>query len=63
MSQLVTNVGAETICHKLPDKSRQEKDNIGSSITHDHPKGKALIIYDSDGKTVWFSLTAEESVY
>ena len=63
MAQLVTNVGAETISHKLPNESREKKENIGSDITRKNPKGKALIIYDSDGKTVWYSLTAEESVY
>ncbi|MEO0738479.1 MAG: hypothetical protein AAFZ35_16925 [Cyanobacteria bacterium J06649_12] len=60
---IICNEGANGISYRFPDGiGFREKEDLGARITHDHPKGKALTIFNTDGST-WYSLTVEESIY
>ncbi|MEO0396232.1 MAG: hypothetical protein AAF243_09660 [Cyanobacteria bacterium P01_A01_bin.137] len=62
-SGMICNEGAHGISYRFPnDIGFQEKFDLGAQITRNHPKGKALTVFDTDGST-WYSLTVEQSIY
>ena len=59
----VNNVGASTIVHKLTnDVNFREQLDVIAKICKEHPKGKALSIFNVQGKQI-YSLTIEESIF
>ena len=62
-SQTIVNIEVTSISYKLPSEltGSGALDEI-SRICRTHPQGKALAIFDENGKCV-YSLTVEESIF